>query len=345
MMKISDPKLFASIKTFLTVYLTKVRARSPHTIQAHKDALNLFILFLKTVNGTELRKVTASDFNSKNVVAYLDWLKSERGCTYSTINQRLSSIRVFCAFLSGEDALAFDTYAKIQKITRRPIPKRHLDDILTADDVKTLLELPDISRKCGLRDRFYMALLYDSGCRNDEILSLKLGDISPCKEGGQVGVIGKGKKFRVTPISKEVIAMLHQYVNVFHTDRDPNRPLFYTDRKGVEASMSPDNAARILLKFEAKAKLTRPDFPHLHPHYFRHVRAIHLYQAGMPLALVGEWLGHTQLETTLIYAYADAEMKRIAADKVASSRPSVFTDELFVFRDDDATIRKLYGLD
>ena len=344
-MKISDPKLFANIKMFMTVYLTKVRSRSPHTIQAHKDALNLFALFLKTVNGIELRKITKTDFNSKNVIAYLDWLKSERNCTDSTINQRLSSIRVFCAYLAGEDVLAFDAYVKISKIKRRPIPKRHLEDILTVDDIKMLLELPDISGKCGLRDRFYMALLYDSGCRNDEILSLKLGDISHGKEGGQVGVIGKGKKFRVTPVSKEVIAMLHQYANVFHPDRNPHRNLFYIDRKGVETSMSPDNTARILLKFEAIAKLTHPDFPHLHPHYFRHVRAIHLYQAGMPLALVGEWLGHTQLETTLIYAYADAEMKRIAADKVTSSRPSVFTNEQFIFQDDDATIRKLYGLD
>lgn len=345
MNKINDPKLFASIKAFLTMYLPKIRARSPHTVQAHKDALNLFILFLKAVNGTELRKVTKTDFNSENVIAYLDWLKSERGCADSTRNQRLMSIRVFCKYLAGEDMLAFDTYSKIQDIKRLPVPERVLDDILSVDDVKLLLELPDISGKTGLRDRFYMALLYDTGCRNEEILSLKLGDIMLGKDSGQVRIIGKGRKFRATPLSKEVTAMLRQYTNIFHPDSNPQKHLFYITRKGVDTLMSADNAARILRKFEAKAKLLRPDIPHLHPHFFRHVRALHLYQAGMPLPLIGEWLGHSQLETTLIYAYADTEMKRIAADKVSSSKPSVFTDEEFMFQDDDATIRKLYGLD
>jgi hypothetical protein len=71
---------------------------------------------------------------------------------------------------------------------------------------------------------------------------------------------------------------------------------------------------------------------------------MHLYQAGMPLPLIGEWLGHSQLETTLIYSYADTEMKRVAADKVNNSKSSVFNEEQFVFQDDDAIIRKLYGL-
>jgi site-specific recombinase XerD len=344
MSKISDPKLFSSIKSFLTVYLPKIRARSPHTIQAHKDALNLFILFLKTVNGTELRKVTTADFSIENVLTYLDWLKSERGCADSTRNQRLMSIRVFCKYLAGEDMLAFNSYAKIQAIRRLPVPERVLENILSIDDVQLILEMPDASTKMGLRDRFYTALLYDTGCRNDEILSLTLGDIVMGKDGGKVNIIGKGRKFRVTPLSKEVVAMLRQYENVFHPERCPRRFLFYINRKGVETSMSPDNAARILRKIEEKAKLECPDIPHLHPHYFRHVRAMHLYQAGMPLPLIGEWLGHSQLETTLIYSYADTEMKRAAADKVNNSKTSVFFEEQFVFHNDDATIKKLYGL-
>lgn len=345
MSKIADPKLFASIKTFLTVYLPKIRARSPHTVQAHKDALNLFMLFLKTVEGKELRNVATSDFCRDKVMAYLDWLKSERGCADSTRNQRLTSIRVFCKYIAGEKMLAFDAYAKILEINRLPVPKLIPDDALSVDDVMMLLSLPDASRDKELRDRFYMALLYDLGCRNDEILNLKLGDISLNKEGGQVGILGKGMKFRVTPLSKEVIPMLTQYTKSYHPSNDSNRYLFYTVRKGFETTMSPDNTARILLKYEEKARPSHPGFPHLHPHLFRHVRAIHLYQAGMPLSIIAEWLGHSQIETSLIYAFATAEMKRAAADKVSASKPLVFTNEQFMFQDDDSTIRKLYGLD
>ena len=343
--KIYDPKLFTCIKEFLTVYLPRIRARSPHTVQAHKDTLNMFILFLKTVNGTELRKVVTSDFDSENVLGFLDWLKTERCCMDSTRNQRLMSIRVFCKFLAGEDMLAVDAYSKIQDIRRLPVPTRALNEIMSIDDIKFILEMPDVTTKTGLRDRFYMALLYDTGCRNDEILSLTLGDIEQGKSGANVKVIGKGRKFRITPLSKEVTAMFHQYATVFHPERIPEKYLFYIVRKGLDTSMSADNAARILRKFEEKAKLVRPDMPHLHPHFFRHVRAMHLYQAGMPLPLIGEWLGHSHLESTLIYAYADTEMKRAAADKVNNSKPLVFSDEQFVFQDEDATIRRLYGLD
>ena len=344
MKKISDPKLFASIKAFLTVYLPKIRARSPHTVQAHKDALNLFFLFLRSVKKIELCKVATSDFNRGNVMAFLDWLISERGCADSTRNQRLMSIRVFCKYLTREDILGLDAYSKILDIVRLPVPEQVLDNILSVEDVRLLLELPDISEKTGQRDRFYMALLYDLGCRNEEILSLTFGDIEPGKNGGQVNITGKGKKFRVTPLSEEVVAMFRQYANVFHQGRNPEKHLFYIARKGVETPMSADNAARILLKYEEQAKLSDPDIPHLHPHLFRHVRSIHLYKAGMPLPLIAEWLGHSHLETTRIYAYADNEMKRAAAEKVSNSRPSVFSDEPFIFKDDDATIRRLYGL-
>jgi integrase/recombinase XerD len=72
---------------------------------------------------------------------------------------------------------------------------------------------------------------------------------------------------------------------------------------------------------------------------------MHLCQAGMPLPLVSEWLGHSQLETSLIYAYADTEMKRAAVDRVISAENSVFTNEKFKYKDDEKTIRKLYGLE
>ena len=344
MSRIRDPKLLASIKSFLTVYLPKIRARSPHTVQAYRNTLNQYTRFLKAAHGIELWKLTSADFNVENVLSFMGWIKSELGCADSTRNQRLMNIRFFCKYLAGEDILAVSAYSKIQEIKRFPVPQKVLDDIMTVDDVKLLLEMPDASTNRGLRDRFYLALLYDTGCRNDEILSMKLGDITCGKDNGQVNIIGKGKKFRITPVSIEVIAMLRQYARVFHPESNPQRYLFYTDRKGVETQMSPDNTARILSKIETKAKVLHSDIPHLHPHLFRHVRSMHLYQAGMPLPLIGEWLGHSQLETTRIYAYANTQMKRAAAEKLNLSKPSVFTDEQFIFQDDDDTLRKLYGL-
>ena len=73
-----------------------------------------------------------------------------------------------------------------------------------------------------------MALLYDTGCRNDELLSLSRGDFVTHKDGsGEIKVIGKGRKFRITPVSKEVTANYRQYILRFHAGRDVNTPLFY----------------------------------------------------------------------------------------------------------------------
>ncbi len=81
--------------------------------------------------------------------------------------------------------------------------------------------------------------------------------------------------------------------------------------------MSDDNVSRFLKKYAAQASyIGNPHVPeHVHPHMFRHSRAMHLYQGGMPLAVLSEFLGHEDPETTLIYAYADTEMKRQAVEK------------------------------
>lgn len=82
----------------------------------------------------------------------------------------------------------------------------------------------------------------------------------------------------------------------------------------------------------------------LHPHHFRHSRAMHLYQHGMELALVSQWLGHANLETTLIYAHADTEMKHRAIEKASSDICTVGADATVPDSFDDDTLKRLYGL-
>ena len=345
MSKIKDPGLFKSIKHFLTVYLPKIKSKSPHTVQTYRSSINVFAEFLKNTQNIRLHQLKSKDFNHENILNFVDWVQTVRNNSVSTRNLRLRCLRSFCKYLAGEDVLAYETYSQIQSISNAPTSERTLEKTLSIEQVKYLLELPDVSTNFGLRDRFYIALLYDTGCRNSEILNMKLGDFNLTGESASVKVLGKRKKLRITPVSKEVVAMFKQYASTFHSEKDFQKSLFFTMSKKGFSQMSPDNAARILLKYEEKAKLHEPQLPHLHPHLFRHARAMHLYQAGMPLPLVGEWLGHSQLETTLIYANADANMKKEAVQKIVKSPGNtVFTDEAFIFQDDETIIKKLYGL-
>ena len=124
-----------------------------------------------------------------------------------------------------------------------------------------------------------------------------------------------------------------------------NAFLFYTDRKGVRAPMSDDNVRKMLRHYADSARASCPSMPtNLHPHHFRHSRAMHLYQHGMDLALVSQWLGHANLETTLIYAHADTEMKRKAIEKASAGICEIDAGESNPDTLDDDTLKRLYGL-
>ena len=121
--------------------------------------------------------------------------------------------------------------------------------------------------------------------------------------------------------------------------------MFYTTSRGVRSQLSSDAAQAFIKKFGDKARDCSAEIPHLHSHLFRYTRAMHLYMAGMPLELVSQWLGHSQMETSLIYAPATTEMKRKAIDKISTAENSVFRDDgKFKYADNETIIRQLYGL-
>ena len=109
--------------------------------------------------------------------------------------------------------------------------------------------------------------------------------------------------------------------------------------------MSQDNVQRFMKTYEKKAQETNADIPHLHPHLWRRTRSMHLYLAGVPLPLVSEWLGHSSIETTQIYARATNEMKRQAQRKLGNKEDSVLKDDItFKYADNEAVLKKLAGL-
>ncbi len=97
--------------------------------------------------------------------------------------------------------------------------------------------------------------------------------------------------------------------------------LFYSVIHGKKSPLSDSTIRRFLYTYSDAARKMCPDVPDkVHPHLFRHSRAMHLYQHGMDLTLISQWLGHVQLDTTLIYAHADTEQKRRAIEKKQPSR-------------------------
>ena len=345
MKKIKDAALFEKIRVFLTEYMPIIKKESHNTVLAYRYTLNLYLEFLQNFLSKSLSDIAVADFSQKNIVEFMNWLRSNRGNKISTANLRLVHLRRFCRFLMEGNVLMLSELSAIQDISEIPAESADGVPYLSIKEMKLVLSQPNSSKRLGIRDKFFMYLLYDSGCRIQEILDLRVRDFSIKGSGAQLHIIGKGNKFRATPISDELIPMFKEYCSQFHKNDSSDDYLFYTKRNEIPVKMSCDNAQRFIEKYGVKAQTIMPSIPHLHPHLFRHTRAMHLYMAGMPLEMVAQWLGHSQMETSLIYANATTEMKRAAVKKISDKEDSVFKDdEKFKYSDNTKIIKQLYGL-
>jgi site-specific recombinase XerD len=346
--KLADKSLFVLVSDFLTVFLPKEKKCSAHTIRAYKKALDMFFEFVKLKNKVALRNLTFIMIDRQALLSFLDYLETERGCSVSTRNHRLQCIRAFFRYASEVEITAVVYWEEIKKVPFANAPETPVVH-MSETAVKTIIAQPNVSTQKGLRDMFLMVFLYQTGARIQEILDVKLNDIQFSKTP-VVTLYGKpNSKMRTVPLRDNAAEHLKGYINTFHPKENfySDQYLFFTVRNGHKKRMAEDNARSLISKYGELARKSCTDVPEkVHPHLFRHSRAMHLYQHGVELTLISQWLGHAQLETTLIYAYADTEAKRRAIDKsVPDDSPlrEHFNAERYTVNDDDV-LRQLCGL-
>lgn len=343
--KAKDPRLVSLMGEFMRIYLPGVRNRDKDTIDSYRYSINLFVTYLESKQKVTVLTMQSSDFSQKNIVEFMAWPKSERNNVAPTINHRLSDLRGFCKYLYKKNAISLDAYETIREISDVD-DERILDFTwLSVNDVYLVLKSTDSNRE-AVRDRFLLSLLYESGARINEVLSLKLLDIKATSNGeADVHFYGKGKKHRITPLSKEIWSRFEDYCEKYHPDKTSENLMFYSFRNGRRNKMSSDNVSRILAGCETEVRKSNPDLVHLHSHLFRRTRAMHLYQAGVPLPTISEWLGHSNIEMSRFYVKVTEAMKKEAPHKLSDSDSSVFKDYVvFKYANDEDIIKRLCGL-
>ncbi len=343
--KAKDPQLISLLGDFMKVYLPCIRSRDDDTIISYRHSINLFTTFLTSTNGITILTIQSKDFNQKNIVAFMTWLASDRNNVATTINHRLSDIRAFCQYLMKKKAISPETYEEIREINDIPDERVIEFTWLSVEDMASILQSVTNNRE-ATRDRFLLSVLYESGARINEVLSLKFKDLKPTTDGEvDVHFYGKGNKHRITPLSKEIWNQFKVYCGAYHPGHNPDDLLFYSYRNGRRNKMSSDNVSRILSDCETAVRQINPRLIHLHSHLFRRTRAMHLYQAGVPLPTISEWLGHSNIETTRFYAKVTEEMKRDALHKLSESDKSVFKDDVaFKYAGNEEMLKRLCGL-
>ncbi len=346
MSKKSEEMLFYKlIRSFLEVYLPKNRCYSPETVRSYRKALKLWRLFLKEKKEIDFTSIHFCMFTHERVYEFLDWLKTVRGNCPTSCNQRLAALKSFLCYCSSEVMSLTSIYLDVCTIHALKEPKKVVP-YLSQNALKAILEQPDPKYKLGLRNRFLMILMYDTGARIQEILDLRLKDFHLDSNESAVFLTGKGRKTRSIPLMDRTIEHLKEYLRIFHpqSSRYGDNHLFYTIRKGITDAITQDTVSVFIKRYAREAKITCPEIPgNVHAHMFRHSRAMHLYQSGIPLSYVKDFLGHVNATTTSIYAIADPTMIRKALEKAAENGSS--TPEVEIWKGNEDLILKLSGLE
>ena len=256
------------------------------------------------------------------------------------------ALRSFFHYAGLTDISCISVEMEIAKV---PIKKTKgkIVEFLSENALKSLLETPDVKTKIGLRNRFFMILMYDTAARCQELLDLKLRDFVLDNNKPYVYLTGKGGKQRSVPLLSKTVKHYEQYLKSFHTEQTSGDDyIFYTVSHNQRHQMSADTVLAFMKKYGEQARKGCHEVPmRVHPHQLRHTRAMHLYRSGWPLPFVSELLGHAKITTTNIYAYADVEMKRIALERAdLPTAPSENDYSVPHWQDDEEMILKLSGL-
>ena len=344
--RVKDETLFKLIKDFLTVYLPVQRRSSTNTVIDYRIVLNQFLEYVSTKNKISYTEVTAEMISKDTVNGYLDNLTEIKKFAPATRNNRLAAIKAFLNYAAALRPEYISIMSDVSAIKTQKDDPFSKVNYMTEEAVKALLNAPDTTTAIGHRDQFFMIMLYDTGGRIQEIIDIKICDIRLSKTPSVI-LHGKGEKNRVVPLMEKTVDHLKKYMTVFHPSESyaSKEYLFYSNKRNGHCKLCDDT---IRVRMNIYANLARekcPNIPeHVHPHLWRHSRAMHLYQHGMDLTLISQWLGHKNYTTTLVYAYADTEAKRKAIERaMANGEPTESLEENYTVKDEEM-IKKLYGL-
>ena len=301
------------ITKFLTEYLPLHRNCSKNTISSYKDSLKLFIFFLRDDKSMNINKFKMHQINRELILEFIEWLEN-RGNSPVTINHRLAGIKSFINFAQYESVENLAYLQPVLSVKSLKTTTRQVD-YLTEEQMNKLINLPPIDTSTGIRHRIIMCLLYDTGARVQELCDLKIEDIN-LGNNPTVKLHGKGSKIRIVPISKNMNQILEVYISKFFSDIKLKNEYLIKNKNNQQ--MSRDGIEYIVQKYATILKNNDPSFPSkVHPHMFRHSKAMHMLAVDIPIVYIRDFLGHEDISTTMIYARADSRKKNEAINNLA----------------------------
>jgi integrase/recombinase XerD len=284
-------------------FLSAEKGASENTIAAYRNDLLQFQAFLSTLN-LDGNPTDWCRINTDAIVAYVLELKDRRYAGAS-IARKVAAIKSFFQFLHAEGAIQRNPTESLES----PRVGKSLPRPLTVQQVDELLEQPSKRKKPeSLRDQAMLELLYATGLRVTELVSLDLGSISLDPHSPSVRCLGKGAKERAIPIHGQALRALVRYLNDGRGRLVKNKKerALFVNRRGER--LTRQGFWLILKQYARQAGIGEP----VTPHTLRHSFATHMLRGGAPLRSVQELLGHANISTTQVYTQiSDEHVRRV----------------------------------
>ncbi len=334
------PTDFATHLTgFLSVYLPRQKNASKNTIASYRDTFKLLLRFCLAQKDIPVEKLSMSMLSHVIITDFLEWLEEERKCCIATRNQRLAAIHSFFRYAQYEEPSGILHFQKIIALPIKKSPKPSVPH-LAPKTMKLLLSQPDKMTAKGRRDITLLSVLYDSGCRVQELTNLRIRDVVLDNPAVLI-LTGKGNKVRRVPVMKNTLTLLQRYLQEHSLDKDWKKdyPLFINKQRN---KLSKEGISYIISQYVGSARRMSASMPkRVTPHMFRHSKAMHLLQAGVNLIYIRDFLGHQDIKTTEIYVKCDSELKRRA---IANAYPNIVDSNLPDWNKDAALLDWLSNL-
>jgi site-specific recombinase XerD len=320
-----------TLQLFFSKHLLVHKRATSATVSSYRDTFRLLLKFMQERTGAPPAALPLTAIDSDGILAFLNHIEKDRGCSIRSRNSRLAAIRTFFRFVSLRDPTHLGMITRIMAIPSKRFEKK-LVGFLTREEVKALIAAPNCKTWSGRRDHALLLTLYNTGARISEVISLRRRQVD--LPAAAIRFMGKGRKERVMPLWDDTARVLGTWFR--ELEDAPDAVVFPSVRN---QPLSRDGADYILRRAVATAKASCSslgDKP-ISPHVLRHSTAMHLLQSGVDMAVIALWLGHETIQTTNIYITADLALKEKALERMEPA-PGVFarykpTDKLLAFLD------------
>ena len=302
-----------AVHRYFRDYLINERGCSERTIETYRYAFIQFIDFMENRHNVKPEKIELKHINHKSIQSFLFWLECEKKVSVATRNQRLAAFKCFVSFLKYDLPECIDTAIQIQSIK---IKKSHAKEIsyLKPEGIKLLLSQINKTTRGGRRDFAMFTLLYATGIRVSELIEIRGRHVS-MSAPKHITIYGKGSKIRHVPIVRHLSSFLEKYLeeNCSLLPQNLDKPIFVNHSNG---KFTRQGINHLLSKYANMARKIDPSLvpDDCSPHKIRHSTAMAMVESGTDLIIIRDFLGHSSVQTTEIYAKLSASCRMNAIE-------------------------------